>query len=196
MPKTCSSREIRSTRRELLRAHSTIRKNAQKAEVVTKRASEKIEKAKRYIVHFRSKTMLLNKDLQSLRSRVLAQQTFIQKQQRDMQKQQRDVQKQQKAMALAKKTYKHHDEQAKRVIGHLKITKNLMNKDLRELHSKFLAAQTLIRNQQTLLKEPMDVARTMVALSNEVCSHCLGTRHVLKTKRNVRYSAECKKCKK
>ena len=149
MPKT-SSREIRSTHRELLRAHSTIRKNAQKATAVAKRTHDSIKMAKRYIVHFRSKTILLNKDLQSLRSRLLAAQEVF--------KLQRDE------ITLEKS----RNEKCRIAMAEGSAIIQPLNEAYRKVYLAFLEQRNVIRNQQTLLKEPMDVARTMVALSNEL----------------------------
>lgn len=177
MTKSSPSRENRHNRRELSSARETIRKNALKASTLAKRASEKIEKAKHTIEHFKSKTTLLNKDLQRLRSRHLAAQEVL--------KLKRDE------ITLEKS----RNEKARRDAAECSATIRPLNEAYRKLYLAFLEQRDVIRNQQTLLKEPMDVARTMIALSNGLCSHCLDTRHVMVTKRNVRYSVECKACK-
>lgn len=148
MPKTSSLREYRHTRRELSRARETIRKNALNASALTKRASEKIEKAKHTIEHFKSKTTLLNKDLKRLRSRLLAAQEVL--------KLKRDE------IALEKR----RNEKYGHAMAECSATIRPLNEAYRKLYLAFLEQRDVIRNQQRLLKEPMDVARTMIALSN------------------------------
>tara|TARA_B100000780_G_scaffold240382_1_gene182474 strand:+ start:670 stop:1215 length:546 start_codon:yes stop_codon:yes gene_type:complete len=177
MTKSSPSRENRHNRRELFSARETIRKNALKASTLAKRVSENIEKAKHTIEHFKSKTTLLNKDLQRLRSLCLAQQEVFKHQQ--------------ETITLEKSRNK----KAQHAMVECSATIRPLNEAYRKLNLAFLEQRDVIRNQQRLLKEPMDVARTMIALSNGLCSHCLDTRHVMVTKRNVRYSVECKACK-
>jgi hypothetical protein len=47
---------------------------------------------------------------------------------------------------------------------------------------------------QKTQRDVLDCAKTMIALNEQVCSKCLGTGTVLKTKKNIRYSIVCKEC--
>ena len=51
------------------------------------------------------------------------------------------------------------------------------------------AKSTVVLNQRVL-----ECAKSMVALNQRVCCTCLGTRTVLKTKKNIRYSTVCRAC--
>jgi hypothetical protein len=90
----------------------------------------------------------------------------------------------------------------------LKNDKNILEMNVRKLYEMFLKQQKVIRQQQSDLLENckrnphlaetdsnLDCAKTMISMSQQVCSECLGTRTILKTKKNIRYSAECKSCK-
>jgi hypothetical protein len=92
-----------------------------------------------------------------------------------------------------------------------------VNRQLRQhlasFQTLFTQQQRIIREQQTRLvhlqrghnkwvngqraaeRETNDVAVAMIAMSQQCCRTCLGSGSVLKTKRNIRYSVECKQCK-
>ena len=50
------------------------------------------------------------------------------------------------------------------------------------------------RQKTHLHKGTFECAKSMIALNQKVCCVCLGTRTVLKTKKNVRYSTVCRAC--
>lgn len=109
-------------------------------------------------------------------------------------------------ITLAKRTRIEHALAAKR-ISSLKSRNSITCRNVRLLHQMFLKQQTVIRKLQSELRHKYnkipalsnptaDAARSMIVLSEQLCSHCLGTRHVLKTKKNIRFSVECKACTK
>lgn len=49
--------------------------------------------------------------------------------------------------------------------------------------------------QKELVRETNEVAVAMIAMSQQCCPACLGSGSVLKTKKNIRYSVECKQCR-
>ena len=70
---------------------------------------------------------------------------------------------------------------------------------LREQQSRLLSFEQLQRKQDNIsrqmARDTQQVAAAMIAMSQQVCSACLGARTVLKTKKNIRYSVECQQCK-
>ena len=70
----------------------------------------------------------------------------------------------------------------------------------------FLKQQQVIRKQKVAIRTfelqnytngPDDinnVAAAMIALHQQECSACMGSGTVLKHKKNIRYSVECKQC--
>ena len=110
------------------------------------------------------------------------------------------------AITVANRTRIEHAVAAKR-ISSLKSRNSIACQNVRLLHQMFLKQQTVIRKLQSELRDKYkknpalsnptaDAARSMIVLSEQLCSHCLGTRHVLKTKKNIRFSVECKACTK
>jgi len=88
-----------------------------------------------------------------------------------------------------------------------------LRQHLASFQTLFTQQQRLIREQQTRLvhlqrghnkwvngqkaveRETNAVAVAMIAMSQQCCRTCLGSGSVLKTKKNIRYSVECKQCK-
>ena len=52
-----------------------------------------------------------------------------------------------------------------------------------------------VNGQRAAERETNAVAVAMIAMSQQCCRTCLGSGSVLKTKKNIRYSVECKQCK-
>ena len=88
----------------------------------------------------------------------------------------------------------------------LKKKNEVLKTNMRKLHQMFLKQQQVIRQQRCDLlengkKNPattpsnLDCAKTMIAMSQQVCPECLGAQTICKTKKNIRYSVECKACK-
>ena len=87
------------------------------------------------------------------------------------------------------------------------LRNNTLSKNVRTMYDMFLKQQAIICQQRTeirqfnAIKTPSpstdneDCAKTMIALSQQLCCDCLGTRTILKTKKHIRYSVECKTCK-
>ncbi len=86
--------------------------------------------------------------------------------------------------------------------------KKILEMNVRKLHEMFLKQQKVIRQQQQNLLENckrnphlvetdsnLECAKSMISMSQQVCGECLGSRTILKTKKNIRYSVECKSCK-
>lgn len=84
-------------------------------------------------------------------------------------------------------------------LNQLKSRNKLLEKNISELRQMCLKQQEMIRQQHQPATLPtaanLDCAKAMLALSLQVCRTCLGTKTMLKTKRNIRYSVECKSCK-
>jgi hypothetical protein len=110
------------------------------------------------------------------------------------------------AISVANRTRIEHAVAAKK-ISSLKSRNNSACQNVRLLHQMFLKQQTVIRKLQSELRDKYkknpalsnptaDAARSMIVLSEQLCAHCLGTRHILKTKKNIRFSVECKACTK
>ena len=84
----------------------------------------------------------------------------------------------------------------------------MLEMNVRELRKKFLKQERVIRQHQSDILENckmnphlsssdsnLDCAKAMIAMSQQVCRECLGARTILKSKRNIRYNVECKRCK-
>mgnify|MGYP006085588085 CR=1 FL=1 len=82
----------------------------------------------------------------------------------------------------------------------------VLKMNMRKLHQMFLKQQQVIRQQRCDLLENgkgnpattpsnLDCAKTMIAMKHQVCPECLGAHTIYKTKKNIRYSVECKACK-
>lgn len=111
---------------------------------------------------------------------------------------------------------------AKASVGHtssvsLLKKKEAANRQLRQNISYFQKLfgrqQRIIREQQArlqqlqqvcnmrenkkkeLVRETNEVAVAMIAMSQQCCPACLGSGSVFKTKKNIRYSVECKQCR-
>lgn len=92
-------------------------------------------------------------------------------------------------------------------------TNRQLRQHLASFQTLFAHQQCLIQEQQTRLvhlqqghnkwvngqraaeRETNAVAVAMIAMSQQCCRTCLGSGSVLKTKKNIRYSVECKQCK-
>jgi len=112
--------------------------------------------------------------------------------------------------ADAERTRKKH-EAYRQTILRLYSQNVLARQNVRILHDMFVEQQDMFVEQQTRRKQSetremlqknemqknpaLETAHTMIALSQQSCAHCLGTRHILKTKKNKRFSVECKACK-
>ena len=82
-----------------------------------------------------------------------------------------------------------------------------LSKNVRTFYDMFLKQQAIIRQQQAKIRdlnfqskpvqstENENCAKTMIALSQQLCCDCLGTRTIFKTKKHIRFSVECKACK-
>ena len=81
-----------------------------------------------------------------------------------------------------------------------------LSKNVRTIYDMFLKQQVVIHRQQVQIRhlhanrnpvcnDNEDCAKSMIALSQQLCRNCLGTRTILKTKKHIRYSTECKVCK-
>lgn len=82
-------------------------------------------------------------------------------------------------------------------LNQLKSRNKVLEKNISELRQTCLKQQEMIRQQHQPLPTAvnLDCAKAMIALSLQVCRTCLGTKTMLKTKKNIRYSVECKSCK-
>jgi len=86
-------------------------------------------------------------------------------------------------------------------LNQLKSRNNVLKKNISELRKMFLKQQEQQHRVQSTKKKPLptvanlDCAKAMLALSLQVCRTCLGAKTMLKTKKNIRYSVECKSCK-
>ena len=110
-----------------------------------------------------------------------------------------------KATTVAERTRK---EQAtyRQTILRLYSQNVLARQNARVLHEMFVEQQEIIRRKQSEIRamvqkddsandSALETARTMIALNQQLCAHCLDTRHILKTKKNKRFIVECKACK-
>lgn len=95
---------------------------------------------------------------------------------------------------LSAMNYKHLKQ-----LNQLKSRNKVLEKNISELRQTCLKQQEMIRQQHQPATLPtaanLDCAKAMLALSLQVCRTCLGTKTMLKTKKNIRYSVECKSCK-
>lgn len=89
----------------------------------------------------------------------------------------------------------------------LKNHKKILEMNVRKLHKMFLKQQKVIHQQQSDILENckrnpqlsasdsnLECAKSMISMSQQVCRECLGARTILKSKKNIRYSADCKSC--
>lgn len=82
---------------------------------------------------------------------------------------------------------KHHRGQKK--TPHATNTVDVRKKTHIQKYAVDYAKPTTVLNQRAL-----ECAKSMIALNQRVCCTCLGTRTVLKTKKNLRYSTVCRAC--
>jgi len=110
-----------------------------------------------------------------------------------------------KANADAERTRK-GQEAYRQTILRLYSQNVLARQNVRILHDMFVEQQEISRRTQSEIRDrlqktemqknpALETAHTMIALSQQLCAHCLGTRHILKTKQNKRFSVECKACR-
>ena len=82
-------------------------------------------------------------------------------------------------------------------LNQLKSRNNVLEQNIRQMKQQ----EQQQHRVQPKKKKPLptaanlDCAKAMLALSLQVCRTCLGTKTMLKTKKNIRYSVECKSCK-
>ena len=70
---------------------------------------------------------------------------------------------------------------------------------IREQHTRLVHLQRghnkRVNGQRATERETNEVAVAMIAMSQQCCRTCFGSGSVQKTKKNIRYSVECKQCK-
>ena len=95
---------------------------------------------------------------------------------------------------------------SKKKISVIMSRNTTLSKNVRTIYDMFLKQQAIIRQQRADIRQlqanrsPVcskneDCAKSMIALSQQLCPDCLGTRTIFKTKKHIRYSTECKSCK-
>lgn len=114
-------------------------------------------------------------------------------------------QRSQKESVVAKRT-RTKEAMYQTSIASFKARTVLLCKSVRTLEAMFGEQQSVIRRLQSQLRDTLqqksnrkpsptlETALTMIALSEQLCAHCLGTRHILKINKNQRFSVECKAC--
>ena len=83
---------------------------------------------------------------------------------------------------------KHHQFQRKKT-PHTTNTVDVRKNPHIQKYALERAKSMVVLNQRAL-----ECAKSMIALNQRVCCTCLGTRTVLKTKKNIRYSTVCRAC--